>query len=947
MLHQKENLVNKIALILIFLVSAITLSAQNGKVSGKITGSKNEALAGVTITITGGLHAIIKSDVDGRYSFNAEVGKKYAITLTYVGYKEKTIDDISIAKAGNVEVVDVIMEDIGRDLKAVTVTSSASKSAHGETINALISFQKNTPTVAQVVSAEAIRRSPDKNTGDILKRVPGTSVQEGKYLVVRGLADRYNQAMLNGSLLSSTEPDRKSFSFDIFPSSIIDNIIINKAFVPELPGEWAGGLVQVNTKDVPVKGFLNIQVGSGFNTQTVGNNFYKYKGGSLDMFGFDDGTRALPAGLPLKSDFNNLGQTRKTQYGKEFENVWSTYSYKNNTVALLSRNFQVSGGFNNSLGRHNKLGGVFAVNYNLTPKRTEFENRIYSIQNSTASLNFDYFNNKYSEDVLWGALANLTLQLGSNHKISIKNIFNVNTANYSTKRTGKDFENDPINGENIRASELAFRSNIFNNTQISGEHNFPAYRTKLKWYGSFNILDQYVPDQRRIQYNQDATVANAPYLLLISASKTSQKSGSRYYGTLSDYIYTTGGDMAKSFTMAGLNQSVKLGYLFQVKDRLFDSRPFAIYLPSDNVALRQLPEEVVFSPQNFGNGFDNKFAFNEIFGDQYRYIANTILNAGFLQFDNQFTQKIRATWGLRWENFDQLIGSVKQTDKRHVYSKVDDFLPGINITYKLNNLTNIRLSGSQTVIRPEFRELSPFAFFDFDLGATVTGNKNLVRTKITNFDLRYELYPRAGELVTLGVFYKYFQNPIELYFNQSGAGSSSTFNYINADKATGYGVEFELRKKLDFVPSLHNFTFQTNISYIYNRVISSGTNVNRPMQGQSPYLLNFALQYDVEKLGLNTTLLFNQIGRRILYVGNNDYPPVWEAPRPLLDLQIAKKVLRNKGELRLNISDLINQAARYYHDLNDNAKYDAGTDALAINRRYGSNITISFRYTIK
>jgi len=222
-----------------------------------------------------------------------------------------------------------------------------------------------------------------------------------------------------------------------------------------------------------------------------------------------------------------------------------------------------------------------------------------------------------------------------------------------------------------------------------------------------------------------------------------------------------------------------------------------------------------------------------------------------------------------------------------------------------------------------------------------------VRTKITNFDLRYELYPRAGELVTLGVFYKYFQNPIELYFNQSGAGSSSTFNYINADKATGYGVEFELRKKLDFVPSLHNFTFQTNISYIYNRVISSGTNVNRPMQGQSPYLLNFALQYDVEKLGLNTTLLFNQIGRRILYVGNNDYPPVWEAPRPLLDLQIAKKVLRNKGELRLNISDLINQAARYYHDLNDNAKYDAGTDALAINRRYGSNITISFRYTIK
>jgi outer membrane receptor protein involved in Fe transport len=194
--------------------------------------------------------------------------------------------------------------------------------------------------------------------------------------------------------------------------------------------------------------------------------------------------------------------------------------------------------------------------------------------------------------------------------------------------------------------------------------------------------------------------------------------------------------------------------------------------------------------------------------------------------------------------------------------------------------------------------------------------------------LRYEVYPRAGELITVGVFYKYFKNPIELYFNQSGAGSSSTFNFINADKARGYGAEFELRKKLDFAEALQNFTLQTNVSYIFNRVERDSFQLKRPMQGQSPYVFNASLQYDIPEIGLNTTLLYNQIGDRILYVGGNDYPPVWEATRPVFDLQIAKKLLKNSGELKFNATDILNQTANYYHDLNGNSKYDKADDAL-------------------
>ncbi|MBC7587107.1 MAG: TonB-dependent receptor [Chitinophagaceae bacterium] len=943
---------NFVLLLMLIFIGSFSFG-QRGKISGKVTNNKNEALVGVSIKIGGASKGIVTTNVEGRYSITVEVGKKYELIFSYIGYAEKTVEGISIGKANQEEIVDVLLEETKKTSSEVTVKSSARTGARAETINASIAYQKNTSNVAQVISAEAIRRSPDKNTGEVLKRVPGTSVQDGKYLVVRGLADRYNQAMLNGVLLSSTEPDRKTFSFDIFPASTIDNIIINKAFVPELPGEWAGGLVQVNTKDVPSSDFLNVQVGTGFNSQTIGNDFYKYKGSSTDFLGFDNGQRSLPSNLPLKSDFNNLTTAQKISFGKEFKNQWSTYKNQSNYLPVANKTIQIAGGFSSKIGKNNKLGGILAINYNRSIKRTEFENRIFSIQNNIASLNFDYFNNKYSQDVLMGALANVTLQLGNNHKISVKNIFNVNTTNYTTLRTGKDWESNPFVGDNIRASELAFKANTFFNTQISGDHNFPQYKAKFHWYGSFNILDQYIPDQRRIQYNQDdPNIPNSPYSLLI-ASSLSQKSGSRYFGFLNDYIYTAGGDITKTITLNGMAQSVKAGYFFQVKDRLFNSRPFSINLPSDNKALRYLNEEIVFNPENFGTGFDNKFGFSELSNSSYRYMANSIHNAGFLQFDNQLAQqKLRIVWGLRIENFDQIVGSTKKSDPRFVNNVVTDFLPGVNLTYKMDNKTNIRLSGSQTVIRPEFRELSSFAFYDFDLGATVTGSPILERTKITNADLRYELYPKAGEIFTVGIFYKSFQKPIELFFNQTGAGSSSTFNYINAEKAHSYGAELEFRKKLGFNNALKNFTVQGNLSYIYNRV----PGLNRPMQGQSPYIINVGLQYDVEKLGLTTTLLFNQIGRRIYYVGStssngtpntDSYPPVWEAPRALLDLQVAKKILKNKGELRLNVADLLNQVAMYYHDLNDNGKYDDKTDALAIKRKYGTNVSISFAYTIK
>jgi outer membrane receptor protein involved in Fe transport len=927
---------------LILLTSFFSYSSAQSKLSGKVTNLKNEPLQGVSINITG-VAGGTTTDIDGHFTLELQTGKKYEIEFSAVGYTSKKVEGIEL-KAGELNELNIVLEIQAKNLEGVILKAQASTQRRESTAS-LLSFQKNTNTVASVISAESIRRSPDKNTGEVLKRVPGTSIQEGKYLVVRGLADRYNQAMLNGVLLSSTEPDRKTFSFDIFPSSMIDNIIVNKAFVPELPGEWAGGLVQVNTKDIPVSNFFNVQIGTGFNSNTIGKDFYRNPGGRYDWLGLDDKSRALPSSMPLRADFLALKADPALQagYGSQFQNNWSVE--KGN--APLNTSFQASGGFVKNFSGNKKLGAIFGLTYNRSNRNLEYDNRFFSVDNQQADILFDYKNNKYSQDVLLGALANLTFQINGKNKISFKNLFNVNATDYSILRTGFDYEADPVLGQNVRAKELAFKSNIYFNTQVIGEHNIGTGKPwKLKWYGAFNILDQYVPDQRRIQYNQKRDQPDQPYMLLISGT-LSQKSGSRFFQNLNDYIYTAGGDLSKSFSAFGRNQTVKAGYFFQVKDRLFDSRPFSIYLPIDNPTLRLLPEETVFAPGNFGtNGENNKFGFDEIGSNKYRYLANSILNAGFIQFDNEIGANLRVVWGARVENFDQLIGSVKTSDDRHVHTKKTDVLPGINFTYKLNSQTNIRLSGSQTIIRPEFRELAPFTFFDFELNAAVLGSPSLKRSKVTNADLRYELYPRAGEVFSLGVFYKFFNNPIEQYFNQSGV-ATSTFNFLNAEKATSYGVELDIRKRLDIVDALKNFTIQGNLSYIYNRVKDKAKTLDRPMQGQSPYVVNLGLQYDPEKAGISMTVLFNQIGRRILLVGNEQVPAIWENSRPLLDFQVAKKVFGSKGELRLNIQDIMNQRALFYHDIDQDNKFKKASDAVAISRLYGTTVSISFGYTIK
>jgi TonB-dependent receptor len=919
--------VKRLSLLICFVGFAIISQAQKAKIAGKITSVKNEALIGVSLTLKSDKTQIAKTDVEGRYSFTIDLNKKYTLTLSYVGYESKTVADISASNAGEEVLLDILLEESGARLTDVTV-SATKTSNKGATDNALIAFQKNTNTVASVISAESIKRSPDRNTAEILKRTPGASIQEGKYIIVRGLADRYNQAMLNGILLTSTEADRKTFSFDLFPSQIIDNIIINKAFVPELPGEWAGGLIQVNTKDIPTKNFFNVQLGTSVNSLITGKDFFKDKGGKTDWLGLDDGSRALPSGYTTKSNFDTSSLAAKTALGKTMSNNWAPVL----TTAKPNMNVQMNGGFSGTLWGK-KIGGMIGVSYANSYRFQDNTNNQNGITDEKFNPITELKDNKYFQDINMGALAGLSIFLNPLNKISYKAIVNVKTSNVYNSRLGKDYTRQDL----VKGNEFVFGQNIFFTNQLNGEHSL-SQKLKFNWYGAFNILDAYTPDQRRIMYTKSFT-GNDPYVLNIS-NTLSQQSGSRIFQTLSDYIYTGGGDL----TLKVKQQTIKAGYMIQIKDRLYDAQLFAITMPVDNPALRLLPAESAFVSTNFGTGTDNKFAFNSIENRNFRYLANTILNAGFVQFDNKLSDGLRIVWGLRVENFDQLVGSVKKWDPRHTYSKVTDYLPGVNATIKLSQKANLRITGSQTVIRPELRELSALNIYDFELNASVSGNPSLKRTKITNTDLRYELYPAAGEMFTVGIFYKNFENPIESIF-QEGAGGSSLFSFQNVSKATAFGFEIEGRKKLS-----KRFTLQANGSYINSKIDDAALNISRSLQGQSPYLINTGILYDVIEKGFNTTILFNQVGKRIYLVGDIQAgagtPDVYENPRALIDFQVSKKFAKNKAEIKLTISDLLNQRQIFYQNNNANTDYNTTTDAIRLSRKYGTTYGVTINYSL-
>jgi hypothetical protein len=430
----------------------------------------------------------------------------------------------------------------------------------------------------------------------------------------------------------------------------------------------------------------------------------------------------------------------------------------------------------------------------------------------------------------------------------------------------------------------------------------------------------------------------------------------RFWSDLNDQGFGYTAKLEIPFEMFANRQQFTVGGGSLARIREFRATIINVDEPR-NLNLFTLSPENIFKKENFGG---NGFIYNTALQNQTdRYFGASALSNVFMMFDNRFSEKWRLVWGARGEYFEQLL-ETSASKELAVDSDKFDFLPSFNLTYSPKSSTNLRFAGSRTVARPEFREVAPFAFFDFEEIASTQGNSALKRSSAWNGDVRYEIYPNTGEVLSAGAFVKGFKDPIELRLNSGSAATRRQYEFQNAESAILYGAEFEFRKKLSFLNTessfLGNLYFNGNVSLIFSEVTlisqsPSGekeTKLNRPLQGQSPYLINAGFQYDGQN-GLNASILYNHIGPRLSFVGAEGvFGDIYEKPRHLLDLQIAKKVMKNRGEVRLTLSDLLNMDILLYEKPNSKSEraYDESRDRIFTRYKPGTTISIGFNYDI-
>ncbi|MGH7492734.1 MAG: TonB-dependent receptor domain-containing protein [bacterium] len=880
----------KIILAILFAMCAGIFAQTTGQISGKVTDAKTgDMLIGANVILVE-LSTGAAADMDGNYTIRNISPGTYTLRFTYVSYTTKVVNNVAV-QVGETTRLDVIMQEEVIQGKEVVVEATAIMSSE----SAVLQQQRKAATIGDAVAADQIRRAPDATTGDALRRVTGVAVVDNKFVYVRGTSERYSNTLVNGTQLSSTEPDKKAYAFDTLPSNLLENTVISKSFTPDLPGNFSGGLVQINTVEFPEDFSIRLSISGAYNTLSTRSSFQVYQGGKYDYWGIDDGIRDLPATINgNKVISSNYSRSELQAIGQSFSNIWAPTGEK----APLNSSYMVSiGDGTRLLGK--SFGYIGAFTYRNTYDRIELERNDFNADN-TPQFEFVGEQNRFS--TLWGGLLNLSYKLGDFHKISFKNLYN---------RTGDDevitfVGNNYDYGAEWQNTGLRFISRATYSGQLAGEHAFPTLRgLKWDWRASYSTSHRDEPDYRRVIYSREMD-SSAPFFANISFVPT-PASGGRFYSNMNDNI----GSFASDITMLLGKVKFKTGGLYNQNDREFSARNFAFRTTSQtdfNILYSDL--STLFAAEHIN---ERGLVIDEITNRSDAYTADEKLYAGYLMFDapvQVWSKSLRLIAGARLEDNTQKLDSFDAQDRRvNVDLQNTDILPSVNLTYNLNSATNVRAAFSRTVSRPEFRELAPFAFYDFTSVSVVYGNPGLRRALISNYDLRFEMFQRAGEILTASVFYKDFTDAIEEVIVPT---TELTRSFGNADKAKNYGFELEVRKSLDFVSrALTNFSATANYTWIKSSVDIAGSTTaigrsGRRLQGQSPYAINLGLLYTDLKFGTSISMLYNRFGERIAQVGSLYDEDIVELPRDLIDITVSQNLAR-RYEIKISAKDILGQ----------------------------------------
>lgn len=902
-------------LIIVNFSVSIALFAQTGSIEGTaIDKISKEVLPGVTLSVDGTTIGA-SADFNGHFLISNVKPGKYRIKASYISYNPVLFENITV-ESGKTTKLTVSLSENTVALQEVTITGVKKTN----TDISMINVTRMSPLVSIAISGQQILRSQDRDASEVIRRLPGTTVIDDRFIVVRGLPQRYNAVWLNNTATPSSEADAKAFSFDVIPASMIENMVIIKSPAPELPADFSGGFVKITTVNLPEKNSFFASYGTGFSEGTTFRNFRNQRGSKTDFFGFDNGTRSLPTGMPsdlntYESATNPVIRNRITDLGRALNKDWSPFNRK----AFADQRFSL--GFNRrfNLGTQT-LGNITALTYSNTNNYDNITNNSYSIydfRNDRSSYIDQFTDVQYTNSVKAGLLHNWSWFPSMNHKIELRNLINQIGMSRTTERSGREWYN---NGRFIKSTELKYLSRTIYSGQLAGEHSFNKDKTRIDWVAGYSWSNKKEPDTKRYRYlrgEQDTT----EYIILFT-DNADLSSESRMWTDLSENLTSMSFNIVDQINFPGFKPEIRAGFYFEEKKRDFSARNFG-YSKASNVSdfdITSLPIDEIFTDSNIN--LTNGIKLTELTSLSDSYKASNKQVSGYVSAKLPFSLSISLYTGFRVERNILSLSSYKQGTSVPVNVVRDtiNLIPSANLAINLNEKNMIRVAYGISVNRPEFRELAPFYFVDFDLNAGIYGNPDIKQAYIHNFDLRYEHYPSPNETFNIGVFYKTFKNPIEMVIT----GTSPTqYSYENVLSAYSYGIETDVRKSLGFKSGFENFSVILNAALIRSRVQfpEGGLQRNRSLQGQSPFLLNTGIFYYNADNGLMVTVLYNIIGKRIVAVGRpspnewEDIPNILEMPRNVLDFAISKKAYKNI-EIKAGIKDLLNEKVRLIQNVN-------------------------------
>ncbi len=916
------------------LLSVVTVTTALADVAatlrGRVVDAKTgEALVGATVQILQAGKTVYSAD-DGAFTISALGLRNYTLTTSYLGYRRVSLT-VNPAKTDTLLIVR--LEENLSQLGSATVTGHVKRN----TENAIVTVQKNSLLVQSGISAQQISKSQDKDVSEVIRRVPGISIIDQKFVMVRGLSQRYNNVWINGAAVPSSEPDSRAFSFDIIPSSQVDNMQIIKSPAPQYPADFTGGFIMIDTKEVPNQNGARLQLGYGVNDQTHFRGFSYAKGGGTDFLGFDN-FRGLSHGVhtnlnPITVDgrtdpknINLLGNGFNNDWTVRRRNPWGDF----NLAADINRSKDFANGAVFAL-----LGSLsYSNNYRTYSPMENSLFGAYDVTNDHSVYLRHTTDRQYSNNVRLGAMLNLTFVPAKGiGRYEWKNIFNQLGTDRYTFREGTDAQNDEMH-----EAEYYYSSRTTYNTQLTGKYVWDTSR--FDWSAGYAYANRNLPDRRRYTLLQD--VETGQYGLDAGNDIT------REFTRLDEHIGSGGVNYRYDFTGGRIEPQLYAGAYAEYRTRTYNTRSFVYStpdLPSSDFFL-DLPTQLL-QPVNYGEkGFyliDYTDVRNDYKGNNLVASAYASVNLPLGAFD--------VYAGARFEHWRmQLTRHTGVTTTTKDTYDANDIFPSINATWHIVKNHQLRLAYGRSINRPEFREVSPSVFYDFDLASDVKGNTDLKACYVDNVDLRYEWYPAAGDQISIAAFFKRFDSPIEWTYTVTG-GTDLSYSFENAKSATSYGLELDVRKNLGFI-GLKDFTLVFNGSLIKSDVkfAKGSRQKNRPMQGQSPYLVNLGIFYTHD--AWSASLQYNRIGKRLIGVGRflgatNDQtvtiPDSYEMPRNSLDLSAARTF--GRFEVKLGLKDILGEKVVFKQTDDVTVKGATKTvDEVTRSYRPGRNFSLTVSY---